>query len=127
MENILKEKIFLYKQGQQKMDYNLSDYANLWSLVKIIFEGKLLIKEARKQQNVIEKKITELHHRLNYSGPGKGMKPSTKKTLEDLHSDAENLYTIRENIINEMFNTKDEKLDIATGDNDKRVSVIEAV
>ena len=36
-----------------------------------------------------------------------------QKTLEDLHSDAENLYTIRENIINEMFNTEDEKLDIA--------------
>ena len=46
---------------------------------KKIFEGKLSIKEARKQQNAIEKKITVLHNRLNYSGPGKGMKPSTKK------------------------------------------------
>ena len=51
-----------------------------------------------------------------------------KTTLEDLHSDAENLYTIRENIINKMFNKEDEKLDIATGgDDDKRKSVIEAI
>ena len=51
-----------------------------------------------------------------------------EKTLEDLHSDAENLYTIRENIINAMFNTEDENLDIATsGDDDKRKSVIEAI
>ena len=35
---------------------------------------------------------------------------TTKKTLEDLHSDAKNLYIIREDIINEMFNTEDEKL-----------------
>ena len=42
-------------------------------------EGKLSIKETRKQQNAMEKKITELHSRLNYSGPGKGMKPSTTK------------------------------------------------
>ena len=69
-----------------------------------------------------------MHHRLNYSGPGKGMNPSTKKTLEDLHSDAKKFYTIRENIINEMFNIEDEKLDIATGaDDDKRKSVIEAI
>ena len=75
---------------------------------KKIFEGKLSIKEARKQQNAIEKKITELHYGLNYSGPGKGMKPSTtKKTLEDLYSNAKNLYIIREDIINEMFNTED--------------------
>ena len=47
---------------------------------KKIFEEKLSIKEARKQQNAIEKKITELHNRINYSGPGNGMKPSTKKT-----------------------------------------------
>ena len=44
-----------------------------------MFEGKLSIKEARKQQNAIEKKITELHNRLNYSGPGKVMNKSTKK------------------------------------------------
>ena len=31
-----------------------------------------------------------------------------------------NLYIIREDIIYEMFNTEDEKLDIATGDDDKR-------
>ena len=42
-------------------------------------EGKLSIKETRKQQNAMEKKITELHSRLNYSGPGKRMKPSTTK------------------------------------------------
>ena len=72
---------------------------------KKIFEGKLSIKEARKQQNAIDKKITELHNRLNDSGPGKGMKPSTKKTLEDLYSNAKNLYIIGEDIINEMFNT----------------------
>ena len=69
-----------------------------------------------------------MHHRLNYSGPGKGMNPSTKKTLEDLHSDAKKFYTIRENIINEMFNIEDEKLDTATGaDDDKRKYVIEAI
>ena len=39
-----------------------------------------------------------------------------------------NLYIIRENIINEMFNKEDEKLDIATGgDDDRRKSVIEAI
>ena len=43
------------------------------------FEGKLSIKEGRKKQNAMKKKITELHNRLNYSGPAKGMKPSTKK------------------------------------------------
>ena len=41
-------------------DYNLSDDTNLWSLVKKIFERKLSIKEARKQQNDIEKK----HYRV---------------------------------------------------------------
>ena len=45
----------------------------MWSLVKKRFQGKLSIKEARKQQNAIEKKITELHNRLNPSGPGKRM------------------------------------------------------
>ena len=84
MKNILKEKVFLYKQGQQKMESLFiriitSDYPDLWSLIKKIFEGKLLIIEAKKQQNDIEKKITELHNRINYIGPGKGMKPSTKK------------------------------------------------
>ena len=100
----------------------------MWSLIKKIFEGKLSIKEARKQQNYIEKNITELHNRINYIGPGKGMKPSTKKTLEDLYSNAKNLYIIREDIINKMFNTEDEKLDIATGgDNGRRKSVIETI
>ena len=95
---------------------------------KKLFEGKLSIKEARKQQNAMERKITELHNRLNYSGPGKGMKPSIKKTLEDLYSNAKNLYIIREDIINGMVNTKDEKLDIATGDDDdRRKSVIETI
>ena len=95
---------------------------------KKIFEGKLSIKEAKKQQNAMEKKIIELHNRLNYSGPGRGMKPSTKKTLEHLYSDAKNLYIIREDIINEMFNTEDEKLDTATGDDDEiRKSVIETI
>ena len=64
---------------------------------KKIFERKLPIKEARKQQNDIEKQIAQLHNRID---PGKGMKTSTKKTLEDLYSDAKNLYIIRENIIN---------------------------
>ena len=95
---------------------------------KKIFEGKLSMKEAIKQQNAIEKKITELHNRLNPSGPGKRMNLTTKKTLEDLHSNAKNLYIIREDIINEMFNTEDEKLDIATGgDDDRRKSVIDAI
>ena len=48
--------------------------------------------------------------------------------LENLRSDEKNLYIIRENIINEIFDTKDEKLDIATGgDDDRRNSVIEAI
>ena len=74
---------------------------------KKIFEGKSSIKEARKQRNAIEKKITELNNKLNYIGPGKKMNPSTKKRLEDLLSNAKNIYIIRENIINEMFNTED--------------------
>ena len=53
----------------------------------------------------MEKKITELHNRLNPIGPGKRMNLTTKKkTLEDLHSDAKNLYVVREEIINEMSN-----------------------
>ena len=40
---------------------------------------KIINKERRKQQNAIKKKITELHNRVNYGGPGKGMKTSTKK------------------------------------------------
>ena len=56
------------------------------------------------------------------------MNLSTKKTLEDLYSNAKNLYIIREDIINEMSNTENEKLDIATGgDDDRRKSVIEAI
>ena len=48
-----------------------------------------------------------------------------QKTLEDLYYTAKNLYIIREDMINEMFNTGDEKLDIATGggDDDRRKSV----
>ena len=60
-------------------NYNFSDYTDLWSLVKKIFEGKLSIKESRKQQNAIEKKITELHNRLNPSGRGKKLNLSTTK------------------------------------------------
>ena len=45
---------------------------------KKIFEGKLSIKKARKQQNDIEKKITELHDRLNHIGPGRKINLSTK-------------------------------------------------
>ena len=37
-------------------NYNFSYYTDLWSLVKKIFEGESSIKEARKQQNPIEKK-----------------------------------------------------------------------
>ena len=58
---------------------------------KKIFEGKLSIKEARKQQNAIEKKIKELNDRLNPIGRGKRMNLSAKKTLEDLRSDAKKL------------------------------------
>ena len=39
----------------------------------------------------------------------------------------QNLYIIREDIINEMFNIEDEKLDIATGDDNKRKPLIEAI
>ena len=89
----------------------------------------LSIKVARKQQNAMEKKITELYNRLNPSGPRKRMNLiSKKKKLEDLYSDAKNLYIIREDIINEISSTEDEKLDIATGaDDDKRKSVIEEI
>ena len=99
----------------------------MWSLVKKIFEGKLSIKEARKQQNAIEKKIKDLGDRLNYSSPGKGMKPLRKKKIRRFTFWCKNFYIIRESIINNMFNTADEKLDIATGDYDKIKSVIEAI
>ena len=46
------------------------------------------------------------------------MNPLTKKTLKNLRFDAKIFYMIRENIMNEMFNTEDEKLDIATGGDD---------
>ena len=69
-----------------------------------------------------------MHNRLNPSGPGKRRNLSTKKALEDSHSNPKNLYIIREDIINEMSNTEDEKLDIATGgDDDRRKSVIETI
>ena len=56
------------------------------------------------------------------------MNPLTEKTLNDLSSDAKNLSIIRSNIINEMFNTEDEKLEIATGgDDDRRKSVMETI
>ena len=134
IEKYIKEKKFSVQTRSTKdgkniyKNYNFSDYTDLWSFVKKIFEGKLSIEEARKQQNAIEQKITELHNRLNYSGPGKGINPSTTKTLEDLYSNAKNLYIIIEDIINEMFSTEDEKLDIATGgDDDRRKSVIETI
>ena len=77
--------MFLYKQSQQKVEkpvqknYSFSDYIDLSSLVKKIFDRKLSIKEARKQQDAIEKKIKELHDRLNPSGPGKRTNLSTEK------------------------------------------------
>ena len=108
-------------------DYIFSDYIDLWSLVKKIFDGKLSIKEARKQQDDMKEKIKELNDRLNYSGPGKGMNPSTKKALENLRSDSKKIYIIRENVINEVFNTEDEKLDITRSDDDRRKSVIETI
>ena len=52
----------------------------------------------------MEKRITELYNSLNPNGPGKRMNSITKKTLEYLHSDAKNLYVVREEIINEMSN-----------------------
>ena len=52
----------------------------------------------------MEKKVPELHNRLNPSGPGKRMNSIRRKTLEDLHSDTKNLYIVREEIINEMSN-----------------------
>ena len=109
-------------------NHDFSNYTNLWPLVKKIFDEKLSIKEARKQQNVMEKKITEFHNRLNPSGPGKRMNLSTKKALEDLYSNVKNIYVITKDIINEMFNTEDEKLDIArVGDDDRRKSVTETI
>ena len=76
---------------------------------------------------LLKKNMTELHNKLNPSGPGKRLNLSTTKT-EDLYSNAKNLYIIREDIIKEMFNTEDEKLDIATGgDDDRRKSVIETI
>ena len=52
--------------------------------------------------------------------------------MENLLSNAEILYNIRESIINEIFNEifdiEDQKLDIATGgDNERRKSVIEKI
>ena len=48
--------------------------------------------------------------------------------LEKECSDTKNLYVIRDNIINKLFNTEDEKRDTATGGNDdRRKSVIEAI
>ena len=43
-----------------------------------------------------------------------------KITLEDLRSNSKNLYIIREDIINEMFNKGDKKLDIATADDERK-------
>ena len=56
---------------------------------------KIINKRSKKTTNAMEKKITELHNRLNPSGPGKRMNLSRKKTLEDLYSNAKNLYIIR--------------------------------
>ena len=69
IEKYIEEKKFSIQTRSAKdrklsyKDYTFSDYTNLRSLVKKIFEGKLLIEEARKQQNAIEKKITELQNR----------------------------------------------------------------
>ena len=71
---------------------------------KKIFEGKLSIKGARKQQDVMEKKITELDNRLNPDGPGKKISLKTQETLKNLRSDGKNVYVMREDIINEMPN-----------------------
>ena len=55
------KKIFLYKQRSTRngkfveKNYSFSGYTDLWSLVKKIYEGKLSIKEARKQQNAMKK------------------------------------------------------------------------
>ena len=38
-------------------NHNFSDYTDLWLLVKKIFEGKLTKKEAKKQQNAMEKRL----------------------------------------------------------------------
>ena len=69
------------KSAKDGKNYNFGDYTDLWSLVKKIFEGKLSIKEARKQQNTMEKKITELNNRLNSSGPRKRMNLSTTENI----------------------------------------------
>ena len=50
------------------------------------------------------KKILQKYHRFNPNVPGKRMNSITEKTLENLHSDAKNLYVVREEIINEMSN-----------------------
>ena len=70
-----------------------------------------------------------MHNRLNPIVHGRKMILSTKKALEDLRSDAYHyIHTIRENIINKMFNTEDEKHDIETGgDDDRRKLVIETI
>ena len=38
-------------------NYKFTDYIDLWSLAKKIFKGKLSIKEARKQQNAMGKRL----------------------------------------------------------------------
>ena len=65
---------------------------------KKIFEGKLSIKEARKQQNAMEKKIKDLNDWLNYSGPGKGMNPSTKKKKQKFYVLMQKIFILLEKI-----------------------------
>ena len=55
---------------------------------KKIFERKLSIKEARKQQDAMKIKIIELDDRLNPNGPRKKLSSNTKNILKKLRSDA---------------------------------------
>ena len=51
----------LTKRGKPvDKNYSFSDYTDLWVACKKIFEGKLSIKGARKQQDVMEKKISRV-------------------------------------------------------------------
>ena len=59
IEKYIKENFFSTQTKSTKdgkpveKNYNFNDYTDLWSLVKKIFEGKLSLKWARKQENAM--------------------------------------------------------------------------
>ena len=63
IEKYIEGKLFFVQTKSTKdgnhiyKNYIFTDYIDLWSVVKKKFEEKLSIKEAKKQQNAVEKKI----------------------------------------------------------------------